>query len=51
MEEYTREQLLRIISSYLKQIKRSGKEFPTVVLDDLRCSMEYILEQNGIEVK
>lgn len=43
---YTREVLLDIINKYLMQIEKSGKEYPTVVLDDLKASMEYVLEVN-----
>lgn len=43
---YTKEVLLDVIGSYLRQIKRSGKEYPTVVLSDLEASMKYVLQVN-----
>jgi hypothetical protein len=43
---YTKEVLLDVIGSYLKQIERSGKENPTVVLNDLETSMKYVLKVN-----
>jgi hypothetical protein len=27
-------------------IERSGKEYPTVVLDDIRCSINHVLRMN-----
>lgn len=44
---YTKEVLLDIINKYLTQIERSAEEHPKVVLDDIRLSMEYVLEVNG----
>lgn len=43
---YTKETLLDVIGSYLRQIKRNGKEYPTVVLSDLEASMKYVLQVN-----
>ncbi len=43
---YTKETLLGVIESYLKQIERSGKEYPTAVLSDLETSMRYVLKVN-----
>lgn len=48
---YTKEVLLDVIGSYLRQISRSGKEYPTVVLNDLRTSMKYVLKVNGYNGK
>ena len=45
--EYTREQLLSVLESYSKMIKRNGKDYPTVTLDDIEKSLEYVLEKNG----
>ncbi len=44
--QYTREQLLNIMSGYLTMIKRDKGEYPTVVLDDISKSIEYVLKQN-----
>jgi hypothetical protein len=44
---YTKEVLLDIINKYLTQIERSAEEHPKVVLDDIKVSMEYVLEVNG----
>ena len=38
--------LLRIIEGYGRMIDRSGKEFPTVVLDDIRKSIDFVIEKN-----
>lgn len=45
-EDYTKEVLLDVIGSYLRQMSRSGKEFPEVVLSDLRSSMKFVLKTN-----
>lgn len=45
-KSYTREELLKVMSGYLRMIERNGKEYPTVVLDDIRASIEYVLEVN-----
>lgn len=50
-EEYTKEVLLDVIGSYLRQINRSGKEYPTVVLGDLKASMKSILKENDYDGK
>ena len=39
-EEYTKEVLLDIMGSYLRQISRSGGEYPTVVLSDIQTSIK-----------
>ena len=44
---YTKEEVLDVIGSYLRQISRSGKDFPTVVLSDLQASMKHVLKVNG----
>ena len=48
---YTKDVLLDIIGGYLKQIERSGKQYPTVVLSDLKASMEYVLKVNEYDGK
>lgn len=45
-EEYTKEVLLDVMGSYLRQISRSGEEYPTVVLDDLQASVKFVLKSN-----
>ena len=45
-EDYTKDVLLDIIGSYLRQIERGGKEYPTVVLSDLEMSMKFVLRKN-----
>lgn len=50
-EEYTKEVLLDVMGSYLRQISRSGKEYPTVVLDDLQASIEFVLKSNDYDGK
>lgn len=48
---YTKEVLLDVIGSYLRQISRSGKKHPEVVLNDLQASMKYVLKVNGYDGK
>ena len=38
---------IRILESYERMIKRSGKEFPEVVLDDIRASIDFVLKEIG----
>ena len=45
-EKYTTEQLLNIIKSYYILIQRGGEDFPAVVLDDIKKSVEYVLQKN-----
>ena len=45
-DDYTKEVLLDVIGSYLRQISRNGEMYPTVVLADLETSMKYILKVN-----
>ena len=45
-EDYTKEALLDVIGSYLRQISRDGGMYPTAVLSDLEVSMKYILRVN-----
>lgn len=44
--QYTREQLLDVMSGYLRMIKRDNSEFPVIILDDIAKSIEYVLEKN-----
>lgn len=44
--DYTKDVLLDVIGSYLRQISRSGKEYPTVVIGDLQASMKAVLKAN-----
>lgn len=41
-----RETLLYILYSYKIQIERNGGDFPAVTLDDLRASINYVLQRN-----
>ena len=43
---YTREELLEVIAGYSYMIQRSGKDFPTVVLDDIQKSIQFVLKIN-----
>lgn len=43
---YTKEVLLDIMGGYLRQISRNGKEYPSVVLDDIKNSIQYVLKVN-----
>jgi hypothetical protein len=45
-EQYTTDQLLNIIGSYLCMIKRNGGPCPAVVLDDIEKSTIHVLKQN-----
>ena len=44
---YTKEQLLDVIGSYLGMIIHSGDEFPAVVLSDIKASCKAVLKANG----
>ena len=41
------EQLLDILGSYRAMIIRSGKERPTVVIDDIFASINHVLRENN----
>lgn len=45
--EYTCEQLLRVLQSYARMIDRDNGQYPKVVLSDIRVSIEYVLKQNN----
>lgn len=46
-EQMSAETLLDIMGAYLRQISRHGEEFPTVVLGDIKASIESVLKRNG----
>lgn len=50
-KEYTKEVLLDVMGSYLRQINRSGKEYPTIVLSDLQASIKSVLKENNYDGK
>lgn len=43
--KYNRDLLLQILVNYAGMIDHSGAEFPTVVLDDIRHSIDFVLMQ------
>ena len=45
-KEYTREQLLDVLKSYLRMINNDNGQYPQVVLSDIQKSIEFVLEQN-----
>lgn len=45
----TKEQLLDVLGSYRRQIKRSGKEYPTVVLSDICDSITAVLRDENYQ--
>ena len=45
-EIYTTEQFLSVLKSYQNMIQRSGKEYPTVVLDDIYHSIKSVIEKH-----
>lgn len=47
MELNAREQLLDIMSGYLRMIERDNGEYPAVVLDDIAKSIKYVLKKNN----
>ncbi len=52
--DYTKEALLGVLSSYHRMIERSGAEYPTVVLGDIKKSIETVLRVNeygGIDIE
>ena len=46
MAKYSAFDLLDVMGGYLVHIMRDGDDFPTVVIDDLKKSMIYVLEEN-----
>jgi hypothetical protein len=45
-EHYTKEILLDVMGSYLRQIERGGAEYPVVVLNDIKKSINHVLKIN-----
>lgn len=43
--------LLDILGAYRRQIIRSGKEYPTVVIDDIFASINHVLNNYDYEGK
>ena len=42
-------ELLDIIGSYLRMIRRDNGKYPTAVLSDLEASMKSVLKSNGYD--
>ena len=40
--------LLKIIYSWQRMIERNAEDFPTACLDDLKCSIDYVLAKEGV---
>ena len=40
--------LLKIIYSWKKMIENNGEQWPTACLDDLKHSIDYVLEKEGV---
>lgn len=47
MRKYTNEELLDILGSYRRMIRRGGKEYPTAVLGDIEKSITSVLKTNN----
>lgn len=47
MRKYTNEELLDILGSYRRMIRRHGKEYPTATLDDIEKSITAVLRINN----
>jgi hypothetical protein len=50
MRTYTEKELLKILRAYHKQIERGAADFPTVVLGDIKKSIEFVLKEAGENV-
>ena len=50
-ETYTTDQFLNVLKSYQRMIKRSGKEYPMVVLSDIYYSIQSIIDKHENESK
>lgn len=48
---YTREELLDVMASYLRQIENDNGKHPTAVINDIEASINFVLKMNGIEIK
>ena len=44
--KYGYEDLIDLLGAYRRQIIRSGKAYPTVVLNDIFDSINYVLDKN-----
>ena len=42
---YDRFTLIEVLKSYQRMIGRGGKEYPTVTLDDIQQSINYVLRK------
>ena len=47
IEKYSAFDLLDVMGGYLAIITEDDGKFPTVVVDDLKKSITYVLEKNG----
>ena len=45
---YSREELLKIIYSWQRMIEKNAEDYPTACLDDLKCSIDYVLAKEGV---
>lgn len=45
-EHYTKDILLDVMGSYLRHIERCGADYPVVVLDDIKKSINFVLKTN-----
>ena len=45
-DDYTKDVLLDVLGSYLRQISRSGEQYPTVVLSEIKDSIKAVLKVN-----
>lgn len=50
-EHYTKDILLDVMGSYLRQIERGGTDYPAVVLDDIKKSINFVLKTNDYNGK
>jgi hypothetical protein len=51
MKQYTAENLLDILASYVRMIERDNEEHAAVILDDIYHSIKFILKENKIRAK
>lgn len=47
-EHFTREDLLKVIHSWKIMISRNGEKYPDACLNDLKHSIDYVLEKEGV---
>ena len=48
---YTREELLDVMASYLRQIENDNGKHPAAVINDIEASISFVLKMNGIKIK